>query len=60
MSKRYNHSLKLMESTACYSPRDNDITMTTYITGTRELTATIILRVTAAPKGIPSGLAPVR
>jgi hypothetical protein len=32
---RPNHSLKLTESTAGFSPRENNITMTTYITDTR-------------------------
>jgi hypothetical protein len=48
-----NHSLKLTEITAGFSPRENNITMTTYITGTRELTTTIMRHVAVS-------LAPVR
>jgi hypothetical protein len=50
---RPNHSLKLTENTACFSPRENEITMTTYITGTREQSTAIMLHVAAS-------LAPVR
>jgi hypothetical protein len=48
-----NHSLKLTESTACFSPREYEIIKSTYITGTRELTTTIMLHVAVS-------LAPVR
>jgi hypothetical protein len=40
-----NQSLKLTEITACFSPRENEITKTSYNTDTRELTTTIMLHV---------------
>jgi hypothetical protein len=50
---RPNQSLKLTENTACFSPREHEITKTTYNTGTREHSTTIRLHIAVS-------LAPVR